>query len=174
MLKVQYGKSQWKNEQSSLPVHQILSWNASNENTNRADEQMCFHMQILGVFMAAVWLGGQRVHSFPFEPLQLSKVTAFNWETAGYNFLYRVRVTDSLFASCFLIFVFALSAFVTGCEGVGGRSRNWELDTNQNPEICKLDDVSSGKVCVRKHVDSWVLSLEVQLRSSNSSYPFYS
>lgn len=59
---------------------------------------MCLHVQILGVFMAAVWLGGQRVHSFPFEPLQLGKVAAFNWETAGYNFLYGVRVTDSLFA----------------------------------------------------------------------------
>ena len=106
MLEVQYGKSQYGNEHSSLPVHQVLSWNTSNENTNRADEQMCFHVQILRVFMAGVWLGIQHVHSFPFEPL------------------YGVMVTDSLFASCFLIFVFALSAFVMGCEWVGGRSRN--------------------------------------------------
>ena len=83
-----------------------------------------FSHQILRVFVAAVWLGIQHVHSVPFEPLQLGKITAFNWATAGYNFLYGVRVTDSLFASCFLIFVFALSAFVMGCEGVGGRSRN--------------------------------------------------
>ena len=92
MLEVQYGKSQYGNEHSSLPVHQVLSWNTSNENTNRADEQMCFHVQILRVFMAGVWLGIQHVHSFPFEPLQLGKITVFNWATAGYNFLYGVRV----------------------------------------------------------------------------------
>ena len=173
-LTVQYGESQCRNEQSSLPVHRVLSWNTSNENINRADEQMCFHVQILGMFMEAVWLGIQRVHSFPFKPLQLGKIAVFNWATAGNNFLYGVRVTDTLFTSCFSVFVFALSAFVMGYEVVGGRSRNWELDMNQNPEICKLDGVSSGKVCVRKHVDFWVLSLEVQQRSSNPSYPFYS
>ena len=107
----------------------------SNENTNRADEQMCFHVQILRVFMAGVWLGIQHVHSFPFEPLQLGKITVFNWATAGYNFLYGVRVTDSLFASCFLIFVFALSAFVMGCELLKEVTRLFYFAVGQNLEI---------------------------------------
>ena len=74
--------------------------------------------------MEAVWLGIQRVHSFPFKSLQLGKIAVFNWATAGNNFLYGVRVTDTLFTSCFSVFVFALSAFVMGYEAVGGRSRN--------------------------------------------------
>lgn len=102
-----------------MPVHQVLSWKASNENTNVADEQMCVSVQSLRVSVEVDGLDVQRVHS-PFELLELCKTAAFNCATAGDNFQYGMRdlVTDSLFALCFLIFVFALSAFVMGCKGV--------------------------------------------------------
>lgn len=91
--------------------------NASNANANVAYEKNVFSCcNPLGVCGSG--LARHAACAFSFEPLELLAIAAFNWATAGDNFLYGVRdsVTDSRLALCFTIFVFAPSALVVGCK----------------------------------------------------------
>lgn len=65
-------------------------------------------------------LAGRAGGTVSLQPLELCWIAAVHWATAGNNFRVGVRdsVTDPLFALCFIIFVFALSAFVMVCKGV--------------------------------------------------------